>query len=127
VSAQKPEPAARFPVGIPPSVNNLFINVSTGRISGTRAKARIKGFDYRRWLHDEGWALKLLRIEPVPGIVRVLIEAPLHRRRDLDNALKPLLDLLVTMHIVENDNLIDDLRIVRAGTGDQVWVSIWPM
>jgi len=117
------EPACRFVLPIPPSVNNLFVN-RAGKLHGGRAK----GSDYKRWLHDAGWALKVAGGVPnVPGIVRVLIEAPLNRRRDLDNALKPLLDLLVKMSVIADDNLIDDLRIVRAGTGDNVTVSIWPI
>ena len=121
------EPAFRCSVPIPPSANNLFINVG-GAVRGRRAR----GPDYKRWLHDAGWLIKT-QVQPaegaalVPGIVRVLIEAPLNRRRDLDNALKPLLDLMVKMHIIDNDCWIDDLRIVRIGTGDQVTISIWPM
>lgn len=116
------EPACRFELPIPPSVNNLFVN-RAGKLHGGRAK----GSDYKRWLHDAGWTIKIGLPHHVPGIVRVLIEAPLNRRRDLDNVLKPLLDLLVKMAVIVDDSLIDDLRIVRVGTGDKCVVSIWPL
>lgn len=117
------EPACRFTVPIPPSTNNLFVN--RDRLGGRTASP-----DYKRWLNDAGWILKAQKREIIAaprGYVRVLVEAPLNRRRDLDNALKPLLDLLVKMSVIADDNLVDDLRIVRAGTGDNVTVSIWPI
>lgn len=116
------EPACRFSCPVGPSVNNLFVN-RDGNIRG----GRFRGADYKRWLHDAGWDVKTQKPQPVPGIVKMLIEAPLHRRRDLDNSLKALLDLTVNLGLIDGDNLIDDLRIVRAGTGDRCWISIWPM
>jgi Holliday junction resolvase RusA-like endonuclease len=120
---RKPEPACRFTCPIGPSVNNLFVNRS-GAVRG----GRFRGSDYRRWLQDAGWTVKLQKQPPVPGIVAMLIEAPLHRRRDLDNALKAIIDLTVNLGLIENDNLIDDLHIVRRGTeGDSCTVSIWAL
>lgn len=108
-----------FVLPIPPSVNNLFINTRSGRVSGSA---------YKRWRQEAGWAIKLGCGAFVPplltGIVGVKITAPLNRRRDLDNALKPLLDILVRMEVISDDNLIDDLHIVRAGVGDTVRVEI---
>ncbi len=117
-----PEPACRFTCPIGPSVNNLFVNVSGKR-------GRLRGKPYRGWLKDAGWLVKLQHPASVPGLVRVLVEAPFRRGRDLDNALKSTLDLIVQLGIVEDDNLIDDLRIVRIANGDDtnMIVSIWPI
>ncbi len=90
-------------------------------------RGRAKAVDYKRWLHDAGWAIKLQKPPTVAGIVRVLIEAPLPRRRDVDNAIKPTLDLIVRLGIIADDQLVDDLRIVRSGEGDEMVVSIWPI
>lgn len=119
MQAPRRDPARRFTCPVGPSVNNLYLN--------SRGHGRLRSPDYRRWLHEAGWLVKLQNVAPVPGLVAVLIEAPLSRRRDLDNALKPVLDLLVQLAIIENDNLIDDLRIVRAGTGNDMVISLWPM
>jgi Holliday junction resolvase RusA-like endonuclease len=114
-----PEPTCRFTCPIGPSVNNLFVN--------TPGRGRIRGTPYRDWLHDAGWIVKLQHPPAVPGLVRVFIEAPLHRRRDLDNSLKAPIDLIVQLGIIKKDNLIDDLRIVRCGEGDSMTVSLWPL
>ena len=126
------EPACRFSLAIPPSTNNLFSSIQPRR--GGVARRRAKAEYYRDWLKDAGWEIKLQAViptEPIAGTLRVLIEAPLNRRRDLDNALKPILDILGCgkngLRIIVDDNMIDDLRIIRAGTGDKCVVSIWPL
>ncbi len=116
------EPAVRVTCPICPSTNNLF----TDR-RGSFAAGRIKSTKYRQWCHDAGWAIQSQKHTRVLGLVAVLIEAPLARRRDVDNALKPLLDLLVDLRIIEDDNRVDDLRIVRTTEGDQMRISIWPI
>jgi Holliday junction resolvase RusA-like endonuclease len=111
-----------FTVPIPPSTNNLFVN-RAGKLHGGRAK----GPFYKIWLQEAGWEIKRQRVPLITGIVAVVIDAPLNRRRDLDNALKPLLDLLVRQQVLKDDNLIDDLRIRRSGVGNQVTISIEQM
>lgn len=115
-------PSVRLLLPTPPSTNNLFIN-RCGALAG-----RGKTVGYKLWLHEAGWLIKqqLGAFSPplVAGIVAVDILAPLNRRRDLDNALKALLDLIVKMGIISDDNLIDDLRIRRAGVGDKMVVVV---
>lgn len=125
----------RLPV--PPSANNLYLN-NSGSIAG---RGRRKGAIYAAWLHEAGieinrqtgkrdatWqAGKLVFAPLIAGIVAVDVRAPLNRRRDLDNALKGLLDLIVKMHVIADDNLIDDLRIRRAGTGNKLTIEIRSM
>lgn len=114
--------SVRLLLPIPPSTNNLYVN-RRGSLSGRR-----KGAEYALWLHAAGWAVKLQAGAFMPplisGLVAVDIQAPLNRRRDLDNSLKALLDLLVKMCIISDDNLIDDLRIRRAGTGTKMTVEV---
>lgn len=116
-----PQCVLRVPV--PPSANNLFTNAETGRSYG-----RHKSPDYRKWLHEAGWEVKRQAGSlhfAKPGL-RVLIEIDLPRQRDMDNTIKPLLDLLVYTHIFADDSLVDDLRIVRRGEKKTAAVSIWP-
>jgi Holliday junction resolvase RusA-like endonuclease len=116
--------AVRFNLPVPPSANNLFV-------SGV--SRRVKAPAYRAWLREAGWRLKL-QIPPtaamcatVAGPVRVRIEAGLARRRDLDNAIKGILDLLVRHRVIEDDSLVDDLHILRMGEAGEAEISIWPM
>ena len=54
---------------------------------------------------------------PLRGPVRVEIHAypPDHRRRDVDNIGKAILDALEFAGVLEDDNQVSDLRIVREG------------
>ena len=108
------EPVCRFTVPICPSTNNLYL----GR--------RWKTAAYVAWQEEAGWSVKAQRPTPLKGRVRVLIEAPFARNRDLDN-IKPLLDLAQTLHLIENDNRVDRLEIVRIAPGLPLKVSIWPI
>jgi Holliday junction resolvase RusA-like endonuclease len=118
------EAAVRVCLPVPPSTNNLFTS------GGGR---RIKAPAYRAWLHEAGWRLKT-QLPPtsatyaiVMGPVRVRIEAGLAQKRDLDNAIKGILDLLVRHRVIEDDSLVDDLHILRMGELGEAEISIWPM
>ena len=112
------EAACRFTVPCCPSTNNLFRNVT--------GKGRVRTEHYKRWIEDAGWLVRSqASARPVSGRVRMLIEGPM--KIDLDN-IKPIPDLAKKLGLIEDDALIDDLRIVRKGSkGDQVTVSIWPI
>jgi Holliday junction resolvase RusA-like endonuclease len=115
LSARSDEPACRFSVPICPSTNNLYL----GR--------RWKTAEYTNWANDAGWLVKAQRPVPLKGRLRVLIEAPLARNRDIEN-LKPIMDLATNLGLIEDDRMIDDLRIVRTSPpGGEIRVSIWPM
>jgi crossover junction endodeoxyribonuclease RusA len=109
------EPACRFTCPVSPSTNNLYL----GR--------RWKTAAYSNWTNDAGWIVKAQRPVPLKGRVRVLIEAPFARNRDIDN-IKPILDLAANLGLIENDNRVDDLRIVRTSPpGGSIVVKIWPI
>jgi crossover junction endodeoxyribonuclease RusA len=108
----------------PPSANRLWRNVN-GRT--------IKSETYRNWLVMAGWDLKSQRPSPVKGRYRMTVVAvrPDQRRRDLDNLLKPISDLLKECGVIEDDSLAQSLTAgwsmespVRDG---QVIVSIEPV
>jgi Holliday junction resolvase RusA-like endonuclease len=94
----------RLPV--PPSTNELFV---TFRQRGGIERAKTK--TYKAWIEAAGWALNVQRPQPIKGHVSLDISVPLNRRRDLDNHLKALLDLLVGHSLIEDDRKVDDLRI----------------
>lgn len=78
----------------PPSVNHLYPT-----IRGRRVKSR----EYKAWIEAAGWELKNQRAKPVKGPVAVWLRVPENGRRDLDGYLKPTLDLLVSMKLIEGD------------------------
>lgn len=93
----------------PPSTNNLFIT-ARGR--------RIKSPEYRSWITAAGWQFKQCKPSPIKGRVAVSITVPRNNRRDLDNFLKPLLDLIVAHGIIKNDNLVEQILIRWHGAAD---------
>lgn len=82
----------------PPSANKLWRNVN-GRT--------IKSETYRKWLMLAGWDLRSQKPKPVPGPYRLTMIAirPDQRRRDIDNLLKPVSDLLRDCGVIEDDSL----------------------
>ena len=119
------EPACRLTLPVPPSANNLFVNRRFGR-------GRARSPAYEVWVRTAGWTGKLQWLEQssprVTEGARVLIEAGVNHTRDLDNLAKPILDLLVSLGIIDDDRWVDDLRIVRiTKDAGSCRVSIWPM
>lgn len=84
----------------PPSLNNLF---------ATAGKIRIKSQDYKDWIAVAGMQVKRQNQWHVPGKTRIYLK--FNRRQtgcDLDNLIKPVLDLLVTFGRIEDDkNVIE--------------------
>lgn len=93
-----PVPAPSILLPWPPSTNRLFANRQRGR-----AKTRA----YDNWIYEAGCELLRQRPERHEGEVSVEITAcpPNARKRDLDNLLKPCLDLLVRHQIIQDDSI----------------------
>ena len=89
---------------MPPSTNNLFINVTKGRIPSAR---------YADWRQEAGWSLKAQRPRSIKGpvILKYLFqEGQDRRKRDIGNLEKAPTDLIVEHKVIESD----DNTIVRA-------------
>jgi crossover junction endodeoxyribonuclease RusA len=90
---------------MPPSTNNLFVNVpKRGRVPSGR---------YRQWKTAAGLMLNVQRPHRVIGSVRVLIYVPEKTRGDIDNRVKAVLDLLVAHGVIEDDKHVHSLTIAR--------------
>lgn len=95
----------------PPSVNRYWRAIGRGRVIISR-----EGRDYRRKV---GYVIIDMRDgelpEPTKARLSVTIKAfmPDRRRRDLDNVLKATLDALQNGGVFEDDEQVDDLRIIR--------------
>jgi len=90
----------------PPSVNHYWRRV------GARTLISREGRRYRERIAS---ILALRRVQPIAGAlsVRVTVHPPDRRRRDLDNAMKALLDALEHGGAYEDDSQIDHLDIRR--------------
>lgn len=87
----------------PPSTNTLFANV--------RGKGRVKTERYKTWIAAAGWDVK--GAEPVDGPyhLEIVLKRPDNRRRDLDNCIKAISDLLVEHGITPDDSLCQGLTV----------------
>ena len=115
------EPVARFSLPVPPSANALF----TYR-AGSRQ--RIKTDAYRAWITEAGWGVaRSGALSDRHKRVRVEIDLPFDRRRDIDNGIKPVLDLLVRHSIVKDDRWVDELVVRRVATTEPLVVTVWQL
>lgn len=101
----------------PPSTNRYWRHV------GHKVLISAEGRAYRKTV-----AAETVLVARVDGRLRVEVLAypPDRRRRDLDNALKCLLDSIKDAGIFHDDEQIDDLRIMRRDVfrGGKVVVTI---
>lgn len=80
----------------PPSANRLWIRAKKGMR---------KSDEYTRWLTEAGWRIKEQRPGRIEGPYKLSIQAvrPDKRRRDLDNLLKPVSDVLQSVGVIADD------------------------
>lgn len=108
----------RYSLAYPPSVNGLFAN-------GVRG-GRHRTEHYRRWAQQAGLQIIEQGRQKLKGPVSVSIALvkPDKRKRDLDNAAKACLDLLVSMQVIEDDSLVQRLTIEWSADGAPCTVLI---
>ena len=103
----------------PPTVNTYWRNYQGRTIISA------KGREYRKAVADQ--VLVQRAAKHIDDAVRVEIKAyrPDRRRRDLDNLLKALLDSMTYAGVMEDDALIEDLRVYWADeVGGMVKITI---
>lgn len=109
----------RFSVPVPPSVNNLY---------PTAGARRVKSSAYRGWLRAAFWlAIKDLgggEHQGIIGSVSVTLMVGIDRRSDIDGRVKAILDLLVSLRIIEDDRWVDRLLVTRGGGKDMMEVTV---
>lgn len=103
---------------LPPSANNLFINVP--------GRGRAKTPQYRKWLRDAALTLSPVELLPPKTPVFVRMNVHLGRNRDLDNIVKPVIDALAGAGVIPDDRYVDEIYVSCERTNtikDQgVWV-----
>ena len=90
---------------LPPSVNHYK------KISINGVPYSIKA--YRAWKNEAGWLLKsqMMKVAHKKLIDDVTVAIVFERRGDLDNRVKPLLDLLVECGVMQDDKQVIRLLV----------------
>lgn len=91
----------------PPTVNHYYSVANSRKILSARG---------RKYKEDCLWVVAGQKPSKARGSrVSVTIHAhpPDKRKRDLDNLLKPVLDVLTESGVIEDDSQIDELTIIR--------------
>jgi len=105
-------------VEFPPSVNRLWRAVP--------GRGVIKSKIYREYMEKNLWIIKQQSTGKITGKYIISFEAsrPDKRKRDLDNLIKPLSDLLVQSMVVECDSLCEELsaKWVNNGSGVKIFI-----
>lgn len=107
----------------PPTVNTYWRSVNHGG-SGVKVLVSEKGRKYKK---QSSLMMLEQKVERgIVGRVEVLIDAypPDRRKRDLDNILKPLLDVMQDYGVFEDDEQIDILIVRRRQKGGYVDVHV---
>lgn len=103
---------------MPPPLSDCYRNFAFKTKKGKLTSSRANTKRYDNWISGamvdliEQKGLSLIHTGPV--IVTYMVKRPDKRRRDLDNLLKALNDVLVKAAVIGDDSDIHDLRIVWA-------------
>lgn len=108
----------RYVLPLPPSGNNLFLNVN--------GRGRIKTPAYRDWIEAAGYEILAQGRQKLRGKVSValLCSRPDRRKRDCSNLIKPVEDLLVRMAVIEDDSFVERVSSQWTDTGEGVTVIV---
>jgi Holliday junction resolvase RusA-like endonuclease len=111
-----------FTVDWPPGANQIWRAYKGRNILAAR---------YRAWRDLAGKQLLVQRARPIPGPVAIRIElvCPQKISFDLDNRIKPLLDLLVDHGVIEADGvgIVKSIHVSEGEgfTGARLSVAAW--
>lgn len=110
-----------FELPHPPSVNGIWRGGKNGFY---------KSRNYKAWESEAGWAVReQARGKRIGGpyAVQIDLRRPDKRKRDLDNIIKVLLDLLKNLHVTDDDSECQSIEAkwVERGQGVRVAVRPW--
>ena len=101
----------------PPSTNRLWTRTRRGMRKST---------EYEEWLLHAGLEARSQRAGSIKGPYKISITAarPDRRRRDLDNILKSISDLLKSIGAIEDDSLCELITARWVTSGDGVGIRL---
>jgi crossover junction endodeoxyribonuclease RusA len=105
---RKAEGAMIFDLPYPPSVNHYWL---------ARGKKRFISGAGRKFRRDAFYLIKAAQARLIEGDchVRVELYMPDKRKRDIDNILKPILDILQYSGVIRDDSQVCALSVARIG------------
>lgn len=103
-----------------PPVNNLFATVRGGK--------RVRSAKYDIWRKQAGLEMLTQRRRAVLGPFRVEIAVPYLMAGDIDNRIKPVLDLLVEHGLTADDSKAMRVAVSRSAEVEpgRMTVETWP-
>lgn len=115
-----------FDLPMPPSVNSMFKNVP--------GKGRVRTKKYKAWAHEAGWMLIAQRNRTKrhhncltgPIAIDVAAYKPASKKRDLDNILKAICDLLTNTKTIADDSQIVAINARWVDAGVPCTVTVRP-
>lgn len=112
----------------PPSVNTYWRSPNKGKLAG-RHLISVKGREYRKAVQDA--VMEQMEPEEVQErlYVRLLVNVPDRRKRDLDNLTKAIFDAISHAGVWGDDEQIDHYEVIRGDRvpGGSVRVTIVPI
>jgi len=91
---------------LPPSLNNAFVNRQDG-------KGRYRSSAYKAWQRAAGDCLSVSAWDIPSPPYGVTIRLNIDHRSDIDNRVKPVLDLLVKHGVLTGDQWVNSLHVYR--------------
>ena len=110
VDAREGRDRIELTMPFPPSSNNMFVNNPNG--------GRFRSSQYDGWLSEAGWVVAGQRPGRIAGRFEIEVTMPRPARKgrfDLDNRLKPVLDLLTKQRIISDDSLAERITLAWGG------------
>ncbi len=111
-----------FTLPFPPSTNNLYRNAPKPHMKRPKTKG------YLAWIVEAGWELKIQKVIPLRGPVKLTYELQNDAKGlslwDYANREKAVTDLLVEHGIIEADHRLIVKEVSCKGTDDLVGVRV---
>ena len=104
----------------PPSANGIWRGGQGGR--------HYLSPKYKAWKQDAELDAKLQNKARISGPFAVQINAvrPDRRKRDIDNLIKPLIDLLVHCGVTDDDSEMQQITATWVEKGPPIWMAVRP-
>ncbi|MCP4108343.1 MAG: RusA family crossover junction endodeoxyribonuclease [Desulfobacteraceae bacterium] len=94
---------------------NLPFPISVNAMYANKGRSRTKSLRYRTWAVAAGWDVTRQKQKPIKGwyALTLILNEKDNRRRDPDNFVKSVSDLLTTHNLIEDDSKCSSITVER--------------